>query len=134
MPEIAMQQLFRHPPTNPKDRWLPAVEVFGEGIYVELDEQRLTKWQVDHADWLRNRLDDGFVTRLGAIFQTLPPEAAANRDWASRYLLVHTLAHILINQLVFECGYSTASLRERLYVSPDTMAPMARIFDIHCIG
>ncbi|PEY44782.1 hypothetical protein CN356_32060, partial [Bacillus cereus] len=36
-----------------------------------------------------------------------------------RYILVHTLAHMLINELVFECGYSTASLRERIYVNTD---------------
>jgi hypothetical protein len=40
-------------------------------------------------------------------------------------LLVHSLAHILINQLVFECGYGTAALRERLYISADPAAPMA---------
>jgi len=40
---------------------------------------------------------------------------------------VHTTAHIVINQLVFECGYSTASLRERLYVSADLAAPQAGI-------
>jgi len=49
----------------------------------------------------------------------ITPLSEANRSWASRYLLVHSLAHILINQLVFECGYSTASLRERLYISVD---------------
>jgi hypothetical protein len=125
MPDIAMRQLFRDPPTTPPDRWLPAVEVFGEGIFVELNEHRLTEWQTDHAAWLRDRLDDGFVARLGGVFQTLPPLSPADREWASRYLLVHSLAHILINQLVFECGYSTASLRERLYVSPDSAAPMA---------
>lgn len=125
MPDIAMQQLFRDPPTTPPNRWLPAVEVFGEGIYVELDEHRLIDWQTNRAAWLKDRLDDGFVARLGGVFQTLPPLSPANREWASRYLLVHSLAHILINQLVFECGYSTASLRERLYVSPDSAAPMA---------
>jgi hypothetical protein len=52
---------------------------------------------------------------------------APNQTWASKYLAVHTLAHILINQLVFECGYGTASLRERLYVSDDPDAPMAGI-------
>jgi len=61
------------------------------------------------------------------VFQTLPPLVAANRRWASRYLLVHTLAHVLINQLVFECGYSTASLRERLYISADQNAAMAAL-------
>ena len=125
MPDIAMQQLFRDPPTEPQERWLPAVEVFGEGIYVELDEHSLAEWQAANDGWLAHRLDDGFVARLGSIFQTLPPLGMANRSWASRYLLVHSLAHILINQLVFECGYSTASLRERLYISADHAAPMA---------
>jgi Domain of unknown function (DUF1998) len=125
MPDIAMRQLFRNPPTTPPERWLPAVEVFGEGIYVELNEEALTKWQGDHASWLTDRYDDGFIARLGGVFQTLPPLTPANRTWATRYLLVHGLAHILMNQLVFECGYSTASLRERLYVSSDSTAPMA---------
>lgn len=125
MPETAMRQLFRAPPTQPQERWLPAVEVFGEGIYIELDEARLTQWQADNDAWLRQRLDDGFVARLGGVFQTLPPLGAADRVWASRYLLVHSLAHILVNQLVFECGYSTAALRERLYISADPAAPMA---------
>jgi hypothetical protein len=125
MPEAAMEQLFRNPPMQPQDRWLPAIEVFGEGIYLELDEGAVKEWQASQTDWLANRLDDGFIGRLGDVFQTLPPLGQASRDWAARYLLVHSLAHILINQLVFECGYSTASLRERLYVSIDPEAPMA---------
>lgn len=125
MSDSAMRQLFRHPPARRHDRWLPAVEVFGEGIYIELREDRLATWQEKHSGWLSDRLDDAFVARLGDVYQTLAPLSAANRSWASRYLLVHSLAHILINQLVFECGYSTASLRERLYVSSDASAPMA---------
>ncbi|MGC3973904.1 MAG: DUF1998 domain-containing protein [Nitrospira sp.] len=127
MPESPMQQLFRFPPIQPQDRWLPAVEVFGEGIYVELREDCLAAWQSEHMAWLENRLDNGFLTRLGGVFQALPPLAVASRPWASRYLLVHSLAHILINQLIFECGYSTASLRERLYISADLAAPMAAL-------
>jgi hypothetical protein len=125
MPEKAIRQLFRDPPNQPQERWLPAVEVFGEGIYIELREDRLREWQADQADWLQARLDDTFLTRLADVFQTLPPLGVATRLWASRYLLVHSLAHVLINQLIFECGYSTASLRERLYISADAAAPMA---------
>ena len=62
---------------------------------------------------------------MAAEMLLLPPEQGADWQWAARYLLVHTLAHILINQLVFECGYSTAALKERLYVSSDVQAPMA---------
>ena len=125
MPDEAMRQLFRVPPTQPQDRWLPAIEVFGEGLYLELQEDRIAEWQAANSRWLEDRLDDDFLTRLGGVFQTLPPLSPATRTWGSRYLLVHSLAHILINQLVFECGYSTASLRERLYISADQRAPMA---------
>lgn len=125
MPDTAMQQLFRLPPSQPNDRWLPAVEVFGEGIYIEMHEQRLVEWQNAQAAWIAERIDDGFLARLAGVPQTLPPLGAANHAWASRYLIVHSLAHLLINQLVFECGYSTASLRERLYISSDPIAPMA---------
>lgn len=125
MPGNAMEQLFRDPPKQRENRWLPAVEVFGEGIYIELDEERLVEWQNIQAEWIKNRLEDGFLARLAGVPQTLPPSGAANRSWASRYLTVHSLAHILINQLVFECGYSTAALRERLYISACSVAPMA---------
>lgn len=125
MPQSAMLQLFLTPPTQEQDRWLPAVEVFGEGIYFELNEDRICQWQESNRSWLQDRLGDRFVTRLQGVFQTLPPLSAVTWAWASRYLLVHSLAHVLVNQFVFDCGYSTASLRERLYVSTDAVAPMA---------
>ena len=39
--------------------------------------------------------------------------------------MLHTLGHLLINELVFTCGYSSASLRERLYVSNSPTRQMA---------
>jgi len=42
-----------------------------------------------------------------------------------RFILIHTFAHLLMNRLTFECGYSSAALRERLYVSNDENYPMA---------
>lgn len=127
MPDSAIRQLFRFPPVEPQDRWLPGVKVYGEGIYIELKEESLLYWQQQNADWLNERLDEAFIGRLAGVQQTIPPVSVVDRVWASRYLLVHTLAHALINQLVFECGYSTASLRERLFVSSDDAAPMAGI-------
>lgn len=127
MPDVAMRQLFLSPPDPPQERWLPAIDVFGEGIFVEFSEERIKQWQNDHDAWLLRRLSDAFIARLSAVFQSLPPTGPADRTWASKYVLVHTLAHILINQLVFECGYSTASLRERLYISADQAAPMAGV-------
>lgn len=125
MPDTAMGQLFRNPLTESQERWLPATNVFGEGIYLELREDFLTMWQEQNAAWLDERVNEAFIMRLSGIHQTLPPLAGVDRAWASRYLLVHSLAHVLTNQFVFECGYSTASLRERLYISADHSAPMA---------
>ena len=49
-----MRQLFRNPSVQPQERWLPAIEVFGEGIYIELrNEQCITQWQDDNATWLQ---------------------------------------------------------------------------------
>jgi len=127
MPDAALRQLFRTVPSQPQERWLPAIEVFGEGLYLELNEATLREWQESRADWLADRLDEAFIGRLAGVFQTLPPLSAPSRAWAARYLLVHSFAHMLINQLVFECGYSTASLRERLYVAEDAAAPMAAV-------
>jgi hypothetical protein len=124
MPSSAFSQLFRTPPEGP-ERWLPAVRVYGEGIYIELHDECVRSWQRDNADWLRNRLAGTFITRLEESCWALRPLAPGDRDWGSRFLLVHSLAHLIMNQLVFECGYSTASLRERLFVSADPKAPMA---------
>jgi hypothetical protein len=122
-----MQQLYRDPPQQPSEKWLPAIKVYGEGIYLELKESAIKEWQHNFGQFLTDRIDDGFMMRLSGIQQTLPPLTSVTRDWVSRYLLVHSLAHVLINQLVFECGYSSASLRERLYISADPNSPMSGI-------
>ncbi len=127
MPHRAVNQLFYKVPEEKGQWWLPATVVFGEGLYIELSNDAILAWQKRNADWLQGRFDDGFVARLSAIKQAHPPLAAASRNWASRLILVHTLSHIILNQLVFECGYSTASLRERIFVSSDRHAPMSGI-------
>lgn len=93
-------------------RWLPAVEVFGEGVFLALDEKLLTEWELDHA--VRDRV--GSMNRdLDESFQLDRLEAATGRALAPRFVLLHTLAHLLIRTLSFESGYTTASLRERIY-------------------
>jgi hypothetical protein len=122
MPDSAMEQLFFTAPDR-ANQWLPAIEAFGEGIYIELNETAIQQWQFQNDGWLRARISNPFINRLANVPQALVG-ANGNLAWATRYLLVHTLAHIIINQLVFECGYSTAALRERLFVSSDSTSPM----------
>lgn len=126
--DAALQQLFKNPP-SPGERWLPGTVVYGEGIYFELDEAKIQEWQSASGSWLSDRLtnDPNYVARMSQLGFNLQPISGIDTSWASRFLLVHTIAHIVINQLIFECGYSTASLRERLYVSDDSDAPMAGV-------
>ena len=46
-----------------------------------------------------------------------------------RYVLLHSFAHALMRQLTLECGYTAASIRERIYsLSPEhEHGPMAGI-------
>lgn len=94
------------------DAWLPAALVYGEGLFLGLREERVVEWESraevrDRAALMQRRFDDAAARRK-----------LNGRELPGRVLLLHTLAHLLINQLTFDCGYSSASLRERLYVSP----------------
>ncbi|HVU56084.1 MAG TPA: DUF1998 domain-containing protein [Puia sp.] len=87
--------------------WLPAVEVFGEGIFLTLNEPDLQQWERLPA--LRQRVAVIAGRTGNSSLEYLLP------DVTPRYILLHTLSHILIRRLAFECGYSSASLRERIY-------------------
>lgn len=91
--------------------WVPVVENRGEGIFVRLDEDAVQAWE-------------------GAAYDNPVLEAMrrAHREWrqargldpgqgwpGERYVLLHSLSHALINELAIECGYSSASISERIY-------------------
>ena len=46
---------------------------------------------------------------------------------SSRYLLLHSFSHVLINTLIYECGYGASSLQERIYCSHDPNNEMAGV-------
>ena len=94
--------------------WLPAVEVRGEGIFLAFNQDTLHRWEVRDLVEVRAR-------RVHAAWRIEWQKRYGEGDlpWriTARYLLAHTFAHALMRQLTLECGYSTAALRERLYVS-----------------
>ena len=99
-------------PAAPYDkRWLPAVEGYGEGIFLRLAPDAVGDWAAtpavkDRADVLvRNQR----VSVLGARLHVASAE----------YVLLHTFAHSLMRMLAFTSGYPAASLRERVYCEAD---------------
>ncbi|CAJ0880609.1 DrmB family protein [Ralstonia flatus] len=102
--------------------WLPAIEVRGEGIFLELNQETLVSWE--SKEWVRLRGERINTTWQREWRERYGPDAPAPKAITPRFLLIHTFAHALMRQLTLECGYSSASLRERIYAAEgDT--PMA---------
>ena len=93
-------------------KWLPASEVRGEGIFLRIREEVLLNWQSkaevkkleqecleSHKAWRRLR-------KLDPVQDGFP---------GIRLVLLHSLSHALMRQIVLDCGYTAASVRERLY-------------------
>lgn len=106
-----------------KPLWLPASEVHGEGIFIRVKETELLKWEALEPVARRNAM-----LRSGhegwRIARNLDP---ATGYPGIRYSMLHTLSHLLIRELALECGYNSASIRERIYASNGEGEPMAGI-------
>lgn len=95
--------------------WLPAVEVRGEGIFIRINNIKMKEWIKGNSEVVeRARLIDrifagNFEKKGYKVSYHITPSL----------LLVHSLAHILIRRFSLDCGYSSSSLRERLYVSDE---------------
>ncbi|MFE5207404.1 DrmB family protein [Streptomyces sp. NPDC056600] len=89
----------------------PAIELFGEGIFLRFDEGKLAEWearpdvQARAGVLTKRRTDSPWASRLNV------PEP--------RYIALHTLSHLLIRRLAFASGYASASLQERVYANSD---------------
>lgn len=88
--------------------WLPAIRVYGEGLFFCLKKSVIDDWATRSVVNRLNTIVENHrrvCLQLGRTPRELPP----------RFFLLHTLAHVLIRRLSFECGYGSSSLRERLY-------------------
>lgn len=98
------------------ERWLPAVEVNGEGIFIEFNRQTLTKW-----------LKEPMVNEISAKYAASYREFCDSKGWTIKterdavYVLIHTFSHLLIKQMAMSSGYSSSAIRERIYFG-DNMA------------
>lgn len=93
--------------------WLPAIEVRGEGIFLALNGDRLAEWE-SRPDVIA-RVSSCESAHLADWKERYGEDASPPRSVTPRYMLCHTLAHALMRQLTLECGYSSASLQERIY-------------------
>ena len=92
--------------------WLPASEVRGEGIFIRFREEPLLAWEARPEV---QQLASEFLASHKA-WRTLRKLQPAGEGFPGmRLVLLHSLAHALMRQIVLDCGYTSASVRERLY-------------------
>jgi Domain of unknown function (DUF1998) len=102
----AVAALANHPPT-----WIPAAESRGEGVFIQLDEDAVSAWESEVAESDRVIALE-LSLRRWRVRRRLDPGAPGP---GARLVLVHSLAHALIQQVALESGYSAAAVRERVY-------------------
>lgn len=98
------------PDVGGNERWLPASEIFGEGIVLTFDYESLQEWSFQIPASERSAFAALEEKRVEENYWFLPPVDPV-------FIAIHTLSHLLLRRITFECGYSSSSLRERLYIS-----------------
>lgn len=99
--------------SDTRKNWLPAIQVIGEGIFMAFDRKKLANWAVQPFAQERARMLKVVADRNAAEYGHTPKHVDIVE------VALHTLAHVIIDQLSLDAGYPAAALRERLYVDDD---------------
>lgn len=92
--------------------WLPAVEINGEGIFIEFNKETVKEWKQN----LKTQ-------KLSEKYKSYYSEFCQSRGWTkfkernAEYVLLHTFAHLMIKEMAMLCGYSSSAIKERIYSS-----------------
>ena len=87
--------------------WLPAVELNGEGIFIRFNKEKVTQWKNAHS------------SRYRRMAKAMKDNNFHSDTFSETYVLLHTFAHLFIRELSNVCGYSAASIREKIYSEID---------------
>ncbi|WP_026365306.1 DUF1998 domain-containing protein [Promicromonospora sukumoe] len=109
--------------------WTVATLDKGEGVYLQLDEGRVTAWEqrvLDARSWRADAVDlweahrESHERNFANRYSDTAVGDAEGRFKPPRYWLLHTLSHVLIREMAMYSGYSAASLSERVYAWDET--------------
>lgn len=107
---------YHQPVVSTSKHWLPAVENYGEGLFIDFNTEYLLEWEQRIS--VRHRLERIITPLLSAMASRGEPTEELVKLLTPRFYLLHTISHILVRTLSNVCGYSSASIRERIYSIP----------------
>lgn len=121
-----VRPLTTAPLTKEPPVWLPAYESHGEGIFLRFREDRLQAWERNPKVRAHSEL---FFKAHQAWRSCRRYEDVREGYPGIRFILLHSFAHALMHQIVLDCGYTAASIRERLYCRTEETegGPMAGV-------
>lgn len=90
-------------------KWVPTSEVRGEGIFLQFSESAIETWLK------KTKVREHEFFEAHKRWRTIRGLTPNEGFPGMKYVLLHSLAHALIRQFALECGYTTASIRERIY-------------------
>lgn len=110
---------------DPKLDWLPAVEVRGEGLFFEFAGSAIDTWSENAA--VQGRVRAMIAASIRDDDKDREPPTANDVREKSRFIVLHSFAHAVMRALALDCGYSGASIRERIYASVEDGREMSGV-------
>lgn len=95
--------------SSKKINWLPAIEVYGEGIFLKFRDDKIDQWSEASGHFFKKEI----IRYNDVLFKRR--SKSEERELNPAFILLHTFAHLLIKRLCFYCGYGSSALRERIY-------------------
>ncbi|MDQ0481082.1 DrmB family protein [Guptibacillus hwajinpoensis] len=91
-----------------KEKWLPVSEVYGEGIFLQMNQRKIEEWEntIEVKEYFER-----YIQRVSHI------EHRDETILTPKNIMMHTLSHFLIEEFANVCGYNRSAIRERLYLS-----------------
>ncbi|MDV4152122.1 DUF1998 domain-containing protein [Clostridium sp. AL.422] len=102
--------------------WYPAYETRGEGIFIEFDNEKINDW-INGCEEINTRIE--LLNNRFNVKQA--KNGSRTREITPKFVLLHTIAHLLIKELSFQSGYDSAALTERIYCNVESEEVMSGI-------
>ena len=103
---------------------LPANESLGEGLFFEFSNEHIDEWITENVVVLANRFEKYLKEVPNPNSQGLSSKMKIFNN-KYKHFLIHSFSHMMMRELEFSCGYPTASLKERLYISTNPEKEMS---------
>ena len=87
--------------------WLPAVELTGEGIFIRFNRDKISEWSMANS------------SRYNRMKKAMEDSRFVLETFSESYVMLHTFAHLFIREISNVCGYSAASIKEKIYSETD---------------